>query len=161
MRIIFSFKMFQIWCRFQKWNQNWEKLFYFSNSCIWIGRAKFWQSWTKYFPSVVNVLILTRQISLITSGDIFQINFPEKNEKTWSKRSHGAFAGIWHAFTCWLSMCVLKRRLLGSGLSKFFTACNFGNILAMTIMFCFKMFKIWCRFQKWNKKLRKGFLFFR
>ena len=34
---------------------------------------------------------------------------------------------------------------------------NMINTLAMTITFSFKMFKIWCRFQKWNKKLRKCF----
>ena len=126
-----------------------------------MGSNKFLQSWTGHLASAVNVLTKNPKISLNTRGDIFQINFPEKNEKTWSKRSHGAFASIWDAFTCWLSMRALKRRLLGSGLSKFFTACNFGNILAMTIIFCFKMFKIWCRFQKWKKKFRKGFLFFR
>ena len=29
------------------------------------------------------------------------------------------------------------------------------------IIVSFKMFKIWCRFQKWNKKWRKSFSFFR
>ena len=39
------------------------------------------------------------------------------------------------------------------------TVCNFAKTLAMTIFFCFKMFKIWCRFHKWNKKFRKSFSF--
>ena len=63
--------------------KNWEKLFHFSNSCIWIGHAKFWQSRTKYFPSALNVLTLTPKISPITRGDIFRINLPENYEKTW------------------------------------------------------------------------------
>ena len=42
---------------------------------------------------------------------------------------------------------------------KFFIVCNFGNTLAMSIIFFIKMFKIWCIFQKWNKKLEKVFPF--
>ena len=30
----------------------------------------------------------------------------------------------------------------------------------MRIIFFFKMFEIWCRFEKWNKEIRKFFFFF-
>ena len=112
-------------------------------------------------PSAVNVLNLTPKISPKIWWDIFQINFNENDEKTWYKRSHGDFASIWEAFTCWLSKRVLKRRFLERALSKFFTICKFGNTLALTINIWFKRFKIWCRFQKWNKKFRKTFSFYR
>ena len=159
--IIFSFKMFEIWCRFQIWNKIIENFFYFLDSCIWIGSGKFSQSWTKYLPSAVNVLTLTPKISPNSRGAIFQINFPENDEKTWSNCSHRDSASIWDAFTCWLSNRVLRSSVLGSGLTKIFTVCNFGKTLAMTNVFSLKMFQIWCRFQKCKKKLTKNFSVFR
>ena len=119
------------------------------------------QSWTGYLPSGVNVIANTHKTSPNTRWDIFQIYFPVKDEETWYKCFHGDFASVRNAFTCWLSKRALKRRLLESVLTKFFTVCNFGNTLDMTIIFSFKMLKIWCRFQKWNKKFKKSFSFFR
>ena len=58
-------------------------------------------------------------------------------------------------------MNVLRLCFLVSGLTKSKTVVNFGNTLAMTIFFFLKMFKIWWRFHKWNKKLRTFFLFLR
>ena len=45
--------------------------------------------------------------------------------------------------------------------NQVFTICNFGIILAMTSICSSKIFKIWCRFQKWNKNLEKSFSFSR
>ena len=45
------------------------------------------------------------------------------------------------AFTCSLSKRVLKRSFLESGLTKIFTVSNFGNTLAVTIMFFPKSLK--------------------
>ena len=147
MTIIFSFKKFKNWCRFRNWKKkNKKKFFYFSDSCIWIKNCKFSQSWKKYLPSAVNLLTLTPKISPKTRGDIFQIYFNENDEKTWQKWSHGDFASIWDVFTCWVSRRLLKPCFLESGVTKVFRVCNFGNILAMTIILFFKMFKIWCKF---------------
>ena len=141
--------------------QNLKQIFRFSDKCIWIGSCKFSQSSIWYFPSGVNMLRNKAKISPNTSEDIFQINFPENDEKKLSKYYHGDFASIWGAFTIWLYMRVMKQRFLESVLTKFFTVGNFGKTLAMTNIFSFKMFKIWCRFQKWNQKLRKTFSFFK
>ena len=46
-----------------------------------MGSGKFSQSSTGYLPSAVNVLTNTTRISPITRGDIFQINFPQNDEK--------------------------------------------------------------------------------
>ena len=154
--------MLKIWSRFQKWKKkNSEKDFCFSNNCISLGSGKFSQSWTRYLSSAYNVLTNTHKISPNTKGSNFQINFPENDKKTWEKCSHGDFASIWDAFTCWLSKRVLKQGFLENGLSKFFAVCNFGNTLDMTIIFSFRTFKMWCRFQKWNKKFSKSFSFSR
>ena len=137
--IIFSIKMFNIWCRFMKWNKKLRKCFSFWDNCIWIGSSKSSPSWIRYLPSAVNVLTKAPKI-LSNDGD---------------------FASIWEAFTCWLSKGVLKRRFSESVLNKFFTVCYLGNTLAMTIIFFFNTFKIWCRFQKWKRNWKKFFLFFR
>ena len=102
--------------------------FYFSVSSIWIRSGRFSQSSTEYLPSPVNVLTLTPKISPNTMEDIFQINFPENDDKTWWKHSHWDVASIWDAFTCWLSKRVLKQPFLESGPSKSFTVSNFAKI---------------------------------
>ena len=55
-----------------------------------------------------------------------------------------------------LSKGFLNRCFLKSGLTNFFPVCNFRNKVAIRIIFFFKMFKIWCIFQKWNKKVWKN-----
>ena len=158
---IFSFKMFKIWCRFQKWLKKFRKRFSFF-------RELHLNCYLQILPILNRTLAILSQLltnSTMTSpntrGDIFQTNFPEKDEKTWSKCSHREFACIWKAFTCWLSRLVLKRRFLETGLNKIFTVSNFGKTLAMTNIFSSKMFKNWCRFQQCNKKFPKKFSFFR
>ena len=136
MRIVLFLKIFKIWCTF-----------------------KFSQCWTGYLPSAVNLLKKNTKTSRNSRGDIFGIIFPEKDQKTWQKRSHGGLASIWNAYTCCLSKRVLKRRFLESGLTKTFTVSSFGNTLAMRIIPFFKMFKIWCRFQKWNTKMSRNVSF--
>ena len=162
MTIIFYFKIFQVWCRFQKWYKNSEKVFGFSENCIWNGSGKFSQSWTSYLQSAVNVLTNQPKISRTTREYIFKINFPQNDGNSWKKFSHGDFASFWDTFRCRLSKGVPKRLFLQGGLTKFFRVCNFGKTLAMSIIFDFKIFQIWCRFQKWKKKkIRKCFTFFR
>ena len=138
-----------------------EKKFRFSDTCIGIRSCEFSQYWTGYLPWAANVFTNSPYISPNTWGDIFQIKFTRKDEKTWENCSHGDFAIIRDTFTCLLSKGVPKRHFLQGGVTKFSTVCNFGSTLAMTMIFFFKMFKIWYRFQKWNKKLRKTVSFFR
>ena len=40
-----------------------------------------------------------------------------------------------------------------------FTVCNIENTYAMRVILFFKMFRLWCRFRKWTKKIEKRFLF--
>ena len=128
--------------------KNTEKVFRFSDNYIWIWSSKVSQYRTVYLPSAVNLLTNTTKTSANARRDIFQINFPDNDEKTWQKCFHVNFARICDAFTCWYSKRVPKRHFLDSGLSKIFTVSNFGNTLAMTMILFFKIFKIWCRFHK-------------
>ena len=109
----------------------------------------------------MNILTNTSEISSNTGGDIFQINFPQIDEKKWSRHSHGDFPSIRDTLTCRLSKRVPRRPLLQSCVTKFFIVCNFGNTLAMTIIIFFKMCKTWYGIQIWNRKLRKRFSFLR
>ena len=81
--IIFSIKMFNIWCRFMKWNKKLRKCFSFWDNCIWIESCKFSPSWIRYLLSAVNVLTNTLKISRNVRGDIFQVKIPENDEETW------------------------------------------------------------------------------
>ena len=63
------------------------------------------------------------------------------------------------SLACWLSKGVLKQCFLESSLTKSFSACNFRNKVALTISFFFKMLKIWCRLEKWQKKSERVFGF--
>ena len=103
----------------------------------------------------------TAKISHNTWWDIFQINFPENDKKNminalwWKSSKH---LGCFHMLT---AKACSETVPLREFLNKPFRVCNFGNTLAMTMIFCFKRFKIWCRILKWNKKSRKSFSFFR
>ena len=114
-----------------------RKTFSFSDNCICIGNCKISQSSTGYLASAVNVLRNTAKISRNSPGDIIQINFSQNDKNTRWNSSHGDFASIWDTFTCCLSNRDPKGCFLQGGLSKFSAVCNFGNTLAMTIIFFF------------------------
>ena len=63
-------------------NKKLEKGFGFSGNCIRIGSGKLSQSSTGYLSSAVNILTNNPNTSPKTRGEIFQINFPENDEKT-------------------------------------------------------------------------------
>ena len=75
------------------------------------------------------------------------------------KCSHADFTRLWDPLTSWLSKGILKRLFLERNLNKSLTVFNFQNKVAMTTIFFFKMFKTWCRFQKWIKQKEKVFGF--
>ena len=58
-----------------------EKTFPFSDNWIWIGSRKFSQSWIGYLSAAIHVLTNTFKISPNTMGQIFEMNFPESDEK--------------------------------------------------------------------------------
>ena len=156
MKIIFFSKRlkFDVDSRYR--TKEWIEVFGFQGNCIWFGDVQFSPSRTGYLSSAVSVLRNTPKNWHITKGDIFQIKFSQSNEKIWWKCSHADFTRVWDPLTCWLSKGVPERYFLESGLTTLFTFCNFRNKVGMAIIFFFKMFKIWCRFQKWKKKIRKN-----
>ena len=100
-------------------------------------------------------------ISNFNQGDIFQIICPHSDEKICWNCSHEDFTSIWNRLTCWLSKDVLRHCWIVSAVAKRYKVANLGNTLAVRIFFFLKIFKIWWRLHKWNKKRRKCFLFLR
>ena len=131
----------------------------FDNNCIWIGTCKFSQSWTGNIPSAVNVLTKAAEISSNVRGDVFQIKFLENDGKLWQNLSHGDLASIWDAVTCWLLKRVLKRHFFESGLNRIFTASNFRNTLAMTIILFSKYLKFGVDSRNGTENSEKAFRF--
>ena len=80
-RTSFLSKWLKLYVDSKNGTKNWENVFRFSDNCIWIGSFKFFQSWTGYLSSAVNMLTNNPKISPKTRGDIFQRNFPENDEK--------------------------------------------------------------------------------
>ena len=112
-----------------------------------------------YLQSALNVLRNIPKISRNSTRDIFQINFFRNDENTWEKCPHGDFTSICDTFTCWLSKRFLKQRFLESALTKIFTVCNFGNTLAIAIIFFFSKclrFNLDCRngTKNWEEDFR-------
>ena len=159
MTVFFFLKMFEIWWRFHKWNKKPIKYFLLLRE-LDLNRER-------------KILIIRNRIHVISSpcvnknpmisnfyqGDIFQIISPHSDEKIWWKCTHEDFTSVWYRLTCWLSKDVLRRRWILSGVTKPWTVANFGNTLAMTIFFIWKIFEIWWRFHKCIKKPRKFCLF--
>ena len=61
--------------------KNWEKAFCFVDNYIWIGYGNFLLLLRKYISSGVNILTNRLKILHITNRDIFQLNFPQSDEK--------------------------------------------------------------------------------
>ena len=100
------------------------------------------------------------QISHITKGDIFQISFPQSDEKIWQKGFRAVFTSVWDPWTCRLSNGVLKPFCLEICLSTFLTVFNFGNTLALTIMFFFQIVQNLMEIREMKQEIgRKCFIF--
>ena len=140
---IFFLRKIKIWWRFNKRNTKLRRKFFpFYSNSVSIGNSKFSQSQTGYLSSVANVLTNTPKISNFHKRNIFQLILFQSDCKIWNKCSHAGFTSVWHPLTRWLSKEVLKRCFLESDLTKSLAVCNFGNTLAITIIFFSKMFEI-------------------
>ena len=148
--------MFKIWCRFQKWNKIWENVFVFQIIALKFSVANSHnpEHDTCHRMSMYSKTPLRFHLTL---GETFSKSTSLTMMENMIKRSHGDFASIWDTFTCWLPKPVLKRCSLESFLTNIFTFCSFGITFAITIIFSFRIFKIWWRFHKCNKKLKKKF----
>ena len=69
-------KCFKFDIDYRNWAKDSEKVFRFSDNCIWIGSGNIWQSWTGYLSSAINVLTNSRNISSSSKGRRLQNQHP-------------------------------------------------------------------------------------
>ena len=149
LRLIFFFKMFKIWWRSHKCTKNWEKIFSFVDNSISIGCFKH--------------SLLTNSLKILDTAqnESFKLKFFQKDPKKWENYCGADLSTILDPLTCRLSISVLTRSFLFISETTLFAVYNFVYTSAMRLIFFFKIFKIWCRFQKCKKMLRKYFQFWR
>ena len=63
--------------------KNWEKVFFFSDNCIWIGIVKLFLLRTGYFSSAANVLTSSSKIWHLNKRDFFAHNFLASDKWLW------------------------------------------------------------------------------
>ena len=135
MAIIFFFKMFKIWYRFQKWKKTMRKNSSFSRQLHLNRGEEIHAIPNRIFVIGSQCVTKHPKISHITKGDIFKIKVPQSDEKIWWKCSHEGFASVWDPLTRWLSKGVIEPCFLESYPTKFFTFGNFWNKVGMAIIF--------------------------
>ena len=103
------------------------------------------------------------QTSLKTSDtaktEFSELEFFQIDKKIWQNYCREYFSSVSDHLTCWLSISVLSQEFLGIYVTTLFPGLNFGNKLAMRVTFFFKIFKIWCKFQKFGKNWQIFFCF--
>ena len=82
-RVILSFKIFKISCRFQKGSKNSEINFCLLYHCIWSDCGNFSLVQREYLWSAVNMLRNSPKISDVTKRVMFQLYLPQNDKKTW------------------------------------------------------------------------------
>ena len=125
-----------------------ENVFSILDNCILIVFCKFSLFGREYLSSAVKVLTNIAKGENIANRNFFQVYLANSEQKIWWKCCHSGFISVWDALTCSLSKGALKRDYPNITLAMFLTLYNFGNTLAMNVIWFCKMFKICWRFQK-------------
>ena len=135
--------------------KGWENVFPFRDNYISISYVKLCLLRRQYFWSAVNLLKNSLEILPIIKRDFLEINRIQSHQWILQMWCHSEFSTVWYHLPCWLSKGPLKRDFLDIYLTMFFGIHNFQNTSAMRFIFLLKVFKIFARFQKRRKKLRK------
>ena len=155
---------------FKNGAKNSEKVFCFSDNCIWIGIVKLSLSRTGYFSSTANVLRSSPKIWDFNKRDFFQINFLVSDQWIWSKWCEALFKSAWEPLPCclskgplnWdfldiyltmLSECVISKMESLWG-SSFFFKIHFWNLAEILIILQKNMTLIDFLFPKWGNPKR-------
>ena len=138
---------------------NWEKVFCFWETCIWICCVKSSQLRREYLPWELSLLGDSFQILYVTNRDFLQVNCLHSDQWITQRCYRSNFNNVWASLPCCFLKDPLKLNFSQIDLTMFFVVRNFGNTSAMRVICCFKMFKIETRFQKFRKKSIKSFWF--
>ena len=115
----FSWKRSKFEIHFKNAAKNWEKVFCFSDNCIWIGIVKLSLLRTGYFSSPANVLTSSTKILHVNKRDFFQIHRLGSDNWIRSRCCDADFNSAWVCLPCCLSKDPLKRDFLDIYLTTF------------------------------------------
>ena len=118
-RVIFFSKCSKFQIYFENSAKNLEKVFCFSDNCIWIGIVKLSLLRRGYFSSVANVLKSIPKIWHVNKKDFFEHNFPSSDQWIWSGCCDGDFNSALTHLPCCFSKGALKRAFLKIYLTTF------------------------------------------
>ena len=160
-RSFFYSKCLKISLDFKNAAKNWQKAFSFSDNWIRIGVVKLSLWRTRYFPSAANVLTSSPKILHVNFACQERL-FPTKILWQWSinmiKVLWCRFQQCLGTFTMLLVEGSSKAEIFRDSSSYVFGVRNFGTTNTVRVIFFFKIFKIYSRFKKCSKKLRKIFI---
>ena len=105
----------------------------------------------EYLSSWVHNLSNSLKTPDIAKTEFSELEFFQIDKKIWQNYCREDFSSVSGHLTCWLSISVLLQGFLGIYVTTLFPGHNLGNKLAMRVTFFIKIFKIWCKFQKFEK----------
>ena len=138
--IFFFFKYSKFNLDLKNAAKSWQKLFCFSDNCIWIGIVKMSLFRTGYFSSVANVLTRYPQIWYVNKGDFFEKNFLASDQRVWYSCYDIAVACLGTS-TILLVEASSETWIFRDLSDSDFEVCNFQNTKSMRVIFRFKMSK--------------------
>ena len=113
MRFIFFFKMFKIWCRFQKWRNGLENILGVAENCIWIDFVKHSLLPRENTCHLFSMLTNSLQISDTTKTKFFEQKLFQSDQKLLQNYCRLDLDSVLDPLTCWLYISVLTQGFLG------------------------------------------------
>ena len=113
-RLFFFFKMFKIWCKFQKFTREVQKYFQF---WIKLYLSRLCQTLTfterEYLSAGVNTLTNSLKISDATKTKFFELKLFQSDQKIRQSDCRKDLSSLLDHLTCWPSVNVLTQGFLG------------------------------------------------
>ena len=131
-------KCSKCYLHFKNAEKHWEEAFPFLDNCIWIGCVDLFLLRRENLWRAVNVFTKSPKILHITKRDVLELNSLHTDQQIVSFR----FQHFWSHWPCCFSKVPLKEEFFDIYLTMFFGIHNFGNTLAMRVIFYLKVFKI-------------------
>ena len=128
MRVIYFWKCSKFDVDLKNAIKNSEKVFCFSDKCIWIVCIELSLLRREYLSSAVNVLTKSLETLHITTSDFFQVNYLQSDQWIWYSTCRWVWISVSARLPYCLSMGHLKRDFLDIYLTTFFGVRNLGKI---------------------------------
>ena len=123
-------------------SKNGEKGFCFWENWIWTDCVRLSLLGREYLSSAGNVWRNSLKILHINKRDFFKLNCLWSDQYTWQRRQRSDLNSVLARLPCCLLKGTVKRQFLDIYLRMFFGVRNFGNTLAMTVIFFLEMSRI-------------------